>query len=68
MINLEMLALGAAVLLLLQLVAAVEARTRALPAAPRSGGAPAPRRPRATTARALDRDDAAASGGELAHA
>jgi hypothetical protein len=48
MINLGLLALGATVLLLLQLVAAVEARTRALPTVPRSGVASARRRPDAT--------------------
>jgi hypothetical protein len=55
MINLGLLALGAAVLLLLQLVAAVEVRTRALPAVPRSGVTAPPRRRTATADRETER-------------
>jgi hypothetical protein len=72
MINLGLLALGVAVLLLLQLVAAVEARTRALPAVPRSGVSPPRRPPAAATTRSFDRDAVAGTldrpGAELARA
>ena len=71
MINVELLVLGATVLLLLQLVAAVEARTRALPTVPRSGVPASWRRP-AESARSFGRRGAAEvpdrSERELAHA
>jgi hypothetical protein len=59
MIDLQLLALGACILLLLQVVAFVEARTRARPAAPRSGVAPSPRRLGSAAIRRLDGADTA---------